>query len=95
MEQISKDIKFQDYATILKAYFKQEDSHIKSLIVNKNGVKDGKQQLKKAALKEDRLQVKKEAKDIQRTLSCFKVSYALKNDAKEGTSRGSETIFRE
>jgi hypothetical protein len=95
MEQISKDITFQDYVSILKAYFKQENSYIKSLIINKSGVKDGKQQLKRAVIKDERLQVKKEAKDIRRTLSCFKIFYSLKNDAKEETSKISETIFRE
>jgi hypothetical protein len=34
MEMISKDITFQDYVSILKAYFKKEDKYVKSLIVN-------------------------------------------------------------
>jgi hypothetical protein len=96
MERISKDITFQDYVPILKAYFKQEKSFIKSLIVNRHGWDNETKDLKKKkVLKEERLQVKMEMIDIVRVLSCFKIFYTLKNDAKEETSRNSETIFRE
>jgi hypothetical protein len=59
MEQISEDITFQEYVSIIKVYYKQEDSYIRSLIINKDGVKIEKQRQKKDVIKEERLQVKK------------------------------------
>jgi hypothetical protein len=92
---ISKNIIFHEYVSIIKAYFKQGDSYIRSLIMNKNGEKVDKQNQKKVVAKKERLQLKEEAKQIQRTLSCFRIFYSLKNDAKQETSKSTETIFRE
>jgi hypothetical protein len=41
------------------------------------------------------LQVKQDAREIQRTLSCFRIFYSLNYDAKQETSKSSEINFRE